>query len=236
VDPEWSTTLPGSHFFAWQHQSFLWRNPGHRSFDDYLALFKSTQRRNIRRERQSITRQGITLRCLHGDEIDPGWAGPMFQYYLNTNAQYGPWAARYLNAAFFRGLFEQLRHRLMVVAAFTPAEPAHPAALSLLLRKGGELIGRYWGSAQAVKDLHFNLCFYEPIQWAIGQGLRTFDPGAGSPHKIARGFEAVINTSLHRFYPPVLKALFGRFIDGINAVELANIAALNARLPFAAGQ
>jgi predicted N-acyltransferase len=102
-----------------------------------------------------------------------------------------------------------------------------------LLHKQGQLIGRYWGSASPIKDLHFNMCFYEPIQWAIDHGIRSFDPGAGSAHKIYRGFAAVANTSWHRFYEPHLKLLFQRFIDGINQVELANITALNAQLPFA---
>ena len=118
------------------------------------------------------------------------------------------------------------------MAAFGPREQRSPVALSLLLRKGGQLIGRYWGCAQTIKDLHFNMCFYEPIQWAIEHGIRTFDPGAGSAHKIYRGFAAVANTSLHHFYEPHLKLLFQRFIGGINEVELANIAALNSQLPF----
>ena len=65
---------------------------------------------------------------------------------------------------------------------------------SMLLAKKEHLIGRYWGCASQIKDLHFNMCFYAPIEWSIANGIQTFDPGAGSPHKIYRGFSAVANT------------------------------------------
>jgi predicted N-acyltransferase len=78
------------------------------------------------------------------------------------------------------------------------------------------------------------MCFYAPIQWAIENGIRTFDPGAGSAHKIYRGFEAVPNTSLHRFYDPRLKLLFKNLIGEVNRMETENIAALNRKLPYAA--
>jgi predicted N-acyltransferase len=236
VDPVWRQSLGDNGFVAWHHQSFLWQNPGCTVFDDYLRPFKSNQRRNIRRERRQMERAGIRLRALAGEAIDPARAGRMYDCYLNTNAQYGPWAARYLNESFFKGIFNHYRHRLLLIAACRNTDADEPVALSLLLRKGGQLIGRYWGCTDTVKDLHFNMCFYEPIQWAIDNHIRTFDPGAGSPHKVYRGFAAVANTSLHRFYEPHLKMLFERFIDGINQVEQANIDALNAQLPFVAAR
>ncbi|KJS29394.1 MAG: hypothetical protein VR64_20650 [Desulfatitalea sp. BRH_c12] len=235
VDPEWAATLPVGRFFAWHHQSFLWRNPGYATFEDYLQPFKSSQRRNIRRECRQMAHMGITIRALSGDAIAPAMAERMYHFYLNTNAQFGPWAARYLNRTFFKAMFAHCRQRLLLIAAYHPSSD-EPLALSLLLRKGPQLIGRYWGCAHTIKDLHFNMCFYAPIQWAIDNGIESFDPGAGSPHKIYRGFTAVANTSLHRFYEPHLRLLFGRFIGDINQVEQANIEALNEQLPYAAAR
>jgi len=235
VDPHWRAALEPHGFTAWHHQSFLWQNQGCASFEDYLRPFKSIQRRNIRRERDRMTQTGIRFQALSGDRIDPAWADIMYDYYLNTNAQYGPFAARYLNADFFRAIFRHHRRRLLLIAAHGPQAGERPLALSLLLHKGDQLIGRYWGCADTIKDLHFNMCFYEPIQWAIDHHIQTFDPGAGSAHKIYRGFVAVANTSLHRFYEPRLDVLFRHFIDGINQAEQDNIAALNAQLPFAQG-
>jgi uncharacterized protein len=233
IDVPWFRKHCANSFTAWQHQSFLWRNAGFTSFEDYLQRFKSGQRRNIRRERAQMEKMGIRIETLTGDAIPADLAPVMYRYYLRTNEQYGPWAARYLNADFFDRVFRNYRHRLLVVAAYDGSSQQHPMALSMLLIKNRHLIGRYWGSAEHIKDLHFNMCFYAPIQWAIDNGIQTFDPGAGSIHKIYRGFEAVSNTSLHRFYDPRLKLLFDHFINDVNRMEADNIAGLNRKLPFA---
>ena len=233
VDPDWQATLPLDRFAAWRHQSYLWRNAGYGNFEDYLACFKSSQRRNIRRERRQMADQGIVFRALSGDDLTPGLARTMYRYYVNTNDQYGPWGCRYLNADFFKEVFDQYGHRLLVISAERPDGRDRPLALAMLLHKQRHLIGRYWGCERPFRDLHFNMCFYEPIQWAIAQGIQTFDPGAGSPHKIQRGFKAVANTSLHRFHEPRLRQLFARLIGRINQAEQENIDTLNTLLPFA---
>jgi predicted N-acyltransferase len=210
----------------------LWHNPGFRDFEGYLTSFKSSQRRNIRREVQRMAKAGIQIRAHQGDDIPPSLAGLMYRYYLNTNAQYGPWAARYLNADFFERVFHHHRRRLLIIAAYHPLSGRTPIALSMLLAKKEHLIGRYWGCASQIKDLHFNMCFYAPIEWSIANGIQTFDPGAGSPHKIYRGFSAVANTSLHRFYDSRLNFLFQGLIGEVNRMEHENIRALNRKLPF----
>jgi predicted N-acyltransferase len=232
VDLPWFGQWPSNGFTAWRHQSYLWENLGYGSFEDYLNKFKSSQRRNIRRERKRMETYGIEIKAHTGDEITAEMAETMFYYYLKTNAQYGPWAARYLNGDFFNRVFKSYGHRLLIIAAYK-SPSRMPIAMSMLLVKNRHLIGRYWGCAKPIKDLHFNMCFYAPIQWAIDNGIKTFDPGAGSTHKIYRGFKAVPNTSLHRFYDPRLKILFQHLIDDVNKLETSNIEALNRQLPFA---
>jgi predicted N-acyltransferase len=232
VDLHWFNKWTSDGFTDWRHQSFLWTNPGYESFDDYLQTFKSSQRRNIRRERRRMDTYGIIIRAHMGDQITPEMAEAMYHYYLKTNARYGPWAARYLNGEFFQRIFKAYRHRLLIIAAYKQPS-SRPIALSMLLVKGKQLIGRYWGCDQPIKDLHFNMCFYAPIQWAIENGIQSFDPGAGSAHKIYRGFKAVANTSLHRFYDLRLQRLFQHLIGEVNRVEKSNIEALNRQLPFA---
>ena len=108
VDPRWyNQAFSADMFLPWQHQSFLWQNPGYTEFSDYLQPFKSSQRRNIRREIRQMERQGIKIQALTGNQISHDLAPLMYQYYLRTNAQYGPWAARYLNADFFNRIFER---------------------------------------------------------------------------------------------------------------------------------
>ena len=180
-----------------------------------------------------MRKAGLRIVPLTGDEIPLHFAAVMYDYYLKTNARYGPWAARYLNAEFFERIFHHHRHRLLVIAAHGAGSGRIPLALSLLLVKGRHLIGRYWGCAEPVRDLHFNMCFYAPIRWAIANGIETFDPGAGSAHKIYRGFRAAISTSMHRFYDHRLRFLFHGLIDQVNRMEMSNIDALNLQLPFA---
>lgn len=232
VDLPWFAQWPSNGFTAWQHQSYLWKNRNYGCFEDYLQTFKSSQRRNIRRERRRMEMFGIDIRAHTGDEITTDMAETMYDYYLKTNARYGPWAARYLNGDFFNRIFKHYRHRLLIIAAYRNPSTT-PIAMSMLLKKGRHLIGRYWGCAETIKDLHFNMCFYAPIQWAIENHILTFDPGAGSTHKIYRGFEAVANTSLHRFYDLRLRILFDRLIEDVNKMEASNIDALNRHLPFA---
>ena len=212
VDSQWIDIFSQANFLAWNHQGYLWSNPGYADFNDYLKPFKSSQRRNIRREVNRIKKAGLRIVPLSGNDIPSHLAAVMYDYYLRTNAQFGPWAARFLNAEFFKRIFESHRHRLLVMAAYGPSHEEVPLALSLLLVKGNHLIGRYWGCAEQVKDLHFNMCYYAPIRWAIANGIETFDPGMGSPHKIYRGFKAEANTSMHRFYDPRLKFLFQRLV------------------------
>lgn len=232
VDLPWFARMPSHGFIGWRHQSYLWNNFDFRCFEDYLQLFNSNQRHNIRRERRRMEKHGIDIRAFTGDDIPTDLAALMYRYYLNTNAGYGIWAARFLNGDFFQRIFQDYRHRLLIFAAYSGSSSV-PVALSMLLVKDRHLIGRYWGCAAPVKDLHFNMCFYAPIEWAIANGIQTFDPGAGSPHKIYRGFAAVANTSLHRLYDRRLKILFGQLIDEVNDLEQANIDALNRQLPFA---
>jgi hypothetical protein len=233
VDPKWADEMVALGFVGWLHQSYAWENPGFATFDDYLGAFKTNQRRNIKRETRSLQRQGIRLEAYSGDDIPQSFARPMYRFYERTNAQFGPWGCRYLTPAFFEGILSEFRHRLLFMAAFEEPERQTPVGMAMLLIKADQLIGRYWGCSRPVPNLHFNACFYEPIRWAVNHGIHRFDPGAGSVHKIQRGFAAVGNRSLHRFYHPRLQAIFLAHIDAINRLEQQQIDALNARLPFA---
>jgi len=107
--------------------------------------------------------------------------------------------------------------------------------MSLLVKKGAQLYGRYWGCSRPINSLHFNACYYVPIEWAIANHVDRFDPGAGGVHKIRRGFEAVSSYSLHRFYDSRLAGVMQTHIDEINRLEQEQIDNLNHELPFARG-
>ena len=234
VDPEWGQLLEPHGFLSWTHQSFAWRNQAYRTFDDYLATFKSNQRRNIRRERKTLTQQGIRLVPLTGEAISRDLFPHMYRLYAATNDQFGPWGCKYLTEDFFLGLYNHYRHRILLMAAYRDrVEDALPIGMSFLLVKGDRMYGRYWGAEEPINALHFNACYYRPIEWAIENRIAIFDPGIGGDHKIRRGFEAVPNLSYHRFSDSRMQEVLRLNIDRINEMEQANIDAINAERPIA---
>ncbi|MBW2479565.1 MAG: GNAT family N-acetyltransferase, partial [Deltaproteobacteria bacterium] len=218
---------------GWQHQSYSWFNRGYETFDDYLALFNANQRRNIKRERRAMDKQGIVIKILTGDDIPRSHFDLMYRFYEHTNDKFGPWGCRYLTESFFEGLHDRFRHRLVFIAAYDSRAATLPVGMSMLVTKDKSLYGRYWGSTQKFDSLHFNACYYEPIAWAINHGIQRFDPGMGGAHKIRRGFTSLPSYSLHRFSDPRLLQIMQNHIDEINRLEQEQIDALNAELPFA---
>jgi len=233
VDPQWRHQLINYGFSSWLHQSFVWKNLGYQSFDDYLTGFNSNQRHNIKRERKSIATQGLTIKVFQGDEIPHTFFPKIYPFYERTNDKFGPWGCKYLKDSFFTGLADGYRHRLVFVAAFDKKNSDSPLGMSLLVRKRDQLFGRYWGSSKEVNHLHFNACYYSPIEWAIANGIKRFDPGMGGHHKIRRGFMAIGNHSLHRFFDQRLDHIMKAHIGEINRLEQEHIDELNLEVPFA---
>jgi hypothetical protein len=233
VHPAWVASMAERGFCPWAHQSFLWENEGFRTFEDYVARFNANQRRNIRRERQRLARAGIRVDMKPGDALPRELYERMYAFYAQTNDQFGPWGCKYLTRAFFAALPERFRERLVFAVASDSARRSDsPLGMSLLVTKGGHLYGRYWGCARDIEFLHFETCYYRPIEWAIASGIRQFDPGMGGAHKLRRGFKAVVNYSLHRFMEPALRQLMERHIAAINRFEYEEIGALNRQLPL----
>lgn len=239
ADPQWmngagKNALEAHDFIGWKHQLYYWRNNDFTSFDDYLSVFTKNQRRNIRRERRSMEQQGIQIEVLTGTDITRQHLDWMYDYYAAHNARFGPWAAKFLNRTFFRMLADGFRHRIALVCAYsTPGWDldTRPIAMAFLLIKNQTIWGRYWGAEEDVRDLHFNCCYYTPIEWAIDHQYRLFDPGMGSSHKIRRGFEAVSGYSLHHFMDERMQYILHNNIDRINSMESMQVEQLNAARP-----
>ena len=232
VDPQWRPMLEHHGFTSWLHHSFVWQNLGFQTFDDYLAVFNANQRRNIKRERKAVEKADLRLQTLTGDEIPKSLFPLMYNFYADTCDKFGWWGSKYLTKRFFEQLHAHYRHRVLLVAAYSEQDNRQPVGMSFCLTKGDQLYGRYWGSFQDIECLHFDACYYTPIEWAIAQGIQTFDPGAGGRHKKRRGFPATPNHSLHRFYNPRLTQILRPYISEVNELEQREIEAINAELPF----
>jgi uncharacterized protein len=230
VDPDWRLSMEGYGYSSWLHHSYIWANNGFQSFDDYLAVFNANQRRNIKRERKAVTNANLQIKVLVGEEIPHHLFPLIYRFYSSTCDKFY-WGSKYLTRKFFEQLYPNYRDRVVLVTAYRD-DDSRPVGMSFCLRKGTNLYGRYWGCLQEYDCLHFEACYYQPIEWAISQGIQTFDPGAGGSHKRRRGFPATANYSLHRFYNRKMNILLHQYIDEINQMELEEIESINQDLPF----
>jgi uncharacterized protein len=230
VDPDWQPLMEQLGYTPWLHHSYVWQNNDFGNFADYLNYFNANQRRNIKRERKAVEQSGLTIKTLVSEEIPRAYYSQIYHFYSDTCDKF--WGgSKYLTQKFFEQLHSTYAQRLMLVTAHRDGS-ADPMAMSFCLHKGDRLYGRYWGCDQEIDCLHFEACYYAPIEWAIQHGVQIFDPGAGGRHKKRRGFPATPNYSLHRFYAPRLNQILQGYIDEINQHEQAEIDQLNADLPF----
>ncbi len=201
---------------GWESAGFMrrssvqyhWRNSGYRSFDDFVATFKSKKRNQLRREVAQPARDGVRIETLTGDRITPEIVRAMFRFYLSTVDKF-VWGRRYLNERFFELVVERFRDRLMWVVAF---EGDAPIAGAFNLQKGDRLYGRYWGAKKELPFLHFNVCYYHGVRHCIENGLRVFEPGAGGEHKLARGFLPTEMHSVHYVHNARLRRILEDFV------------------------
>lgn len=231
VDPDWLPVAAAAGWAPWLNQRSEWSNAGFNSFDDYLSGFNANQRRNIKRERRSVTEAGIAVTPLVGEAITEAALLRMHRFYAGHCSRWGAWGSKYLSEAFFTYAHRHLRDNLVLFSAHH-GDPSQPLAMSLCVFTDEDLWGRYWGSDLELENLHFEVCYYAPIAWAIERGLRRFDPGAGGSHKRRRGFLAQSQVSLHHWSDPRFGSIIRRWLPEANAAQLEEIEAVNAELPF----
>jgi predicted N-acyltransferase len=231
VDPQWQTLIAQFGFTGWMHHGYIWQNHDFQNFDDYLGMFKSDQRKNIKKERKTVAKTGLVLKNLVSQEIPHSLYPYIYRFYSSTCDKFY-WGSKYLTKKFFQQLYPKYSHRLMLVVAHREEDEHNPVGMSFCVRKGENLYGRYWGCLAEYNCLHFETCYYQPIEWGIKQGIQMYDPGAGGSHKRRRGFPATANYSMHRFYPQRMSRILAHYIDEINLAELQEIQAINQDLPF----
>jgi len=208
--------------------NYQWANDGYQTFDDFLERFNANQRRNIRRERAALEKEGLHFRTYTGSDIPAGLFDFMYELYDSTCSKFY-WSSKYLNRKFFRLVGERFAHRTVFIAAQRGDDIL---SLSFNIRKGDQMYGRYWGCTEEIKFLHFSTCYYEPVDTAIRLGVKTFDPGAGGSFKMRRGFVATPNYSMHRIYHPRFKQILDTHLKLANRAEFERMDALNNDLPL----
>jgi len=184
------------------HQ-YHFANPGYGTFDDFLATLASRKRKNLKRERRDALANGISIDWLKGADITEAHWDAFFAFYMDTGGR--KWGSPYLNRGFFSLLGQTMAEDCLLVMA--KREGRYIAgALNMI---GGEaLYGRYWGCLEHHPFLHFEVCYYQAIDFAIAHKLKRVEAGAGGEHKLVRGYEPMITHSAHwianaRFRKPI---------------------------------
>jgi predicted N-acyltransferase len=208
-------------------QQFHWENHGYASFDDFLAQLSSRKRKMIRKERETARAHGLTIRALTGDQIEPAHWDAFWLFYQDTGNR--KWGTPYLTRAFFDAVQTTMRDDALLVLAFDGDRPV-AGALNFIGRE--TLYGRYWGCVADYPCLHFELCYYQAIDWAIAQGLSRVEAGAQGEHKLARGYLPSAVHSLHWIADAGFAKAVARYLDSERRAVGEEMEILTAYGPF----
>ncbi|MEM9845299.1 MAG: GNAT family N-acetyltransferase [Pseudomonadota bacterium] len=173
-------------------QQFHWLNDDYTDFDAFLATLSSRKRKNLRKERAQAQGFGGEIVQLTGDAIEPRHWDAFWEFYQDTGAR--KWGMPYLTRKFFDLAHERLRNDMLLVLAMRDGVPI-AGALNFIGRDA--LFGRYWGCGEHHPAMHFELCYYQAIDYAIAQGLARVEAGAQGEHKLARGYMPTQTHSAH---------------------------------------
>ena len=206
---------------------FHWFNRAYGNFDDFLAGFTADKRKKLRRERRGVGESGLRLEARHGDEIDAALWRVIHRQYRDTFARYGNHPAFPLE--FFIQAGALLVRQLVVFIAW---QDQTPVASAICYRDADTLYGRHWGTSIEMPGLHFELCYYQGIEYCIRHGLQRFEPGAQGEHKLARGFEPVATWSAFWIAHPGMRSAVADFIVREDSAMQDYEAETTTHLPF----
>jgi uncharacterized protein len=204
---EW-TRLGAAGFLQRTDQQYHWRNAGYASFDGFLAALSSRKRKMMRKERETALSAGLTVKHVMGRDITEAHWDTFYTFYMDTGSR--KWGRPYLNRRFFSLLGQTMPEACLLIFAERDGR-AIAGALNII---GGDcLYGRYWGCTEHHPCLHFEICYYQAIDYAIAQKLARVEAGAQGEHKLARGYMPVPTYSLHWIADPGFRAAVDRYLN-----------------------
>ena len=205
---------------------YHWFNRGYGSFDDFLGALRHSKRKSIRKERRETCR-GLDILALRGDEIGADDWDAMWAFYQDTGSR--KWGRPYLTRTFFDLVGERMGDSVLLFLALRDSQPI-AGALNFI--GADTLYGRYWGCTEEVPFLHFELCYYRAIKWAIDHGLKSVQAGAQGEHKVVRGYEPVITKSAHFIPNPSFRKAVAEFLEAEREGVAAEADWLSRDLPY----
>ncbi|MEA2792110.1 MAG: uncharacterized protein QOG73_4516 [Acetobacteraceae bacterium] len=210
---------------------FHWENNGYADFEGFLAALSSRKRKVLRRERRDANAAGLTFHALSGADITERHWDAFYAFYHSTVDR--KWGSAYLTRRFFSLLGERLGDRVVLMYAENGSKPV---AGALNLAGDEALYGRNWGCRGDWPFLHFELCYYRAIDWAIEHGLKRVEAGAQGRHKIQRGYMPRPTYSAHWIAHTGLRRAVANFLEDERAGIESDMAALAEDSPFRKGE
>lgn len=224
-EPTWQK-LGRSGMLLREDQQFHWINRGYTTFDDFLDALSSRKRKMIRRERRDAQDSLDIIRVTGADITEAHWDA-FFEFYMDTGSR--KWGSPYLNRVFFQLLHERMADKCLLILAMQDGEPI-AGALNMI--GSDTLYGRYWGRSVERPFLHFEVCYYQAIDFAIERGLACVEAGAQGEHKLARGYEPRLTRSAHWIAHSGLRSAVAHYLDSERAAVEEGLDALQAYTPF----
>jgi predicted N-acyltransferase len=192
---------------------FHWTNADWPDFDAFLASLSHDKRKKIRQERRKVADAGVSFRWSRGRDISPADWRFFYRCYERTYHEHGN--APYLTRDFFDRMARDMPDNWLLFVAERAGKPIATSLIGLGSEGGGEKVayGRYWGAIERVDCLHFEACYYQPLQWCIAHGRHRFEGGAQGEHKMARALMPAKTTSAHWLAHPAFADAVERFLE-----------------------
>ena len=228
-EEEWRM-LGSRNYLQRTHRQFHWKNEGYDSFDTFLAALSSRKRKTIRREREGALSNGITIDWLTGSDLTESVWDTFFEFYMDTGSR--KWGRPYLTRSFYSIVGEKMRDKILLVMA---KRNRRYIAGAINFIGSDTLFGRHWGCLEAHAFLHFEVCYYQAMQFAIERKLSRVEAGAGGSHKLTRGYMPTTTYSAHYIADPRLRRAIDDFLSHERVHVQAEIDEYAEAAPFRKG-
>lgn len=218
-------------FLQRTHKQFHWQNNGYDNFDGFLNDLSSKKRKNIKRERKQALANDITIECLTGDDILAEHWDAFYNFYIDTGNR--KWGSPYLTREFFHLVGKSMPERILLIMC-----KRHGRYIAGAINFVGDecLFGRNWGCVEDHPFLHFEVCYYQAIEYAIQKGLKRVEAGAQGPHKLARGYLPSYTYSAHWIVNQSFREAIDRFLTDERQYINEEMAYMEEHSPFKNGK
>ena len=187
---------------------FHWENNNYKSFDDFLSTLSSRKRKQIRKERECLKKNNLKVKLLSGDDLQKEDLEFFYECYLDTTGR--KWGSTYLKKDFFMNILSNFKNKILLMIAYQN-DLKVASALNFLSKT--HLYGRLWGSKFEVPHLHFELCYYQAIDYAIANNIKYVEAGAQGEHKLSRGYLPQKTWSAHWIKEKDFSSAINKFLN-----------------------